>query len=272
MTMIRLNLLPADSQGKRAPSAQAWMSGSGKGPRQGTAPVVWFLVIPAFLIAGGLFAGVYYYDVYQPQQQLTAQRSELRTLSEDVGRLQSQFSGLREAAIEFERQSEVIDILMPPNRILWSEKFNQISECVPDNVYLSHIRVDEEVQEVPTPDSVAERDAWLATPENRRQGTEPALVMVPRIIQTLSIEGISYADVRDRRIQLVIDFYQNLIAHQSVGRQGETRHFMDHFDGLPTIDYNEIQDVAGVEVNAFRLVLRTKDLATLGQSAENGEV
>jgi hypothetical protein len=125
--------------------------------------------------------------------------------------------------------------------------------------------VDEEVREIPTPETVAARDAWLALPEKERKGAAPELEMVPSIIQTLNIEGISFAEQRERRIQLVLDFWQNLVSHQSTTERGGDRAFMNHFNGLPFIDYNETQDVAGVEINAFKLVLRTVDLASLGQ-------
>jgi Tfp pilus assembly protein PilN len=260
--MIRLNLLPDEAQGRRA-GAQRWMSGrSSEGARSTTAPVVWLTVIPAFLIAGGAFGYIYFNDVHLPQQERRSVEAKLNALRAEVSQMESQYSYLREAAERFERQAKVIDILMPPNRILWSEKFNQISQCVPDNVYITHVQVNEQVREIETPESANAHSAWMATPQNRR-GPEPERIMVPSIIQTLAIEGISYARQRERRIQLVLDFWSNLVNHASVGRHGEPRRFMEQFAGPPRIEYNESQDVAGVEVNAFRLVMQTVDLANM---------
>lgn len=260
--MIRLNLLPPDSKGRRA---QRGWSGGGSASASSGSGKVWLAIIPAFLVAIAVFAYVYYTDVYQPQQVRDAKRTELNDLRATVADLESQFSGLREAAARFEQQSNVIDILMPANRILWSEKFNQISQCLPENVFLTHLVVDETVREIPTPESLAAHDAWLATPADQR-GDEPQLVMVPSIIQSLSIEGITYSEERERRIQLVLDFRQNLMTHRGTNAVGDPRSFMQHFAGIPYIEYNETRDIAGVEINAFRMVIDTVDLANLAST------
>jgi hypothetical protein len=262
--MIRLNLLPPEEQG-RARGTSNWTTAQGHGPRDSTAPVVWIAVVPAFALAVGVFGHFYHSDIMEPEKQRDEAQGELETLQGEVAELETQYDYLREASVQLERQNRVIDILMPPNRILWSEKFNQISQCAPDNVYLTNIQVDEEVREVPTPESQARHDAWVALPKEERVGPEPELVLVPSIIQTVSIEGATFAQQRETRIQLVLDFWHGLVNHETTGRNGDTRRFMDHFEGVPFIDFNETQDVAGVEVNAFRLVLRTVDLATLGQ-------
>lgn len=265
--MIRLNLLPEEAQGRRTMVAR-WTSGTGEGPRQTTAPLVWLIVLPSLLLAVGVTGGIYYQDVLAPQREREAAKKNLDALSAEVADLQSRYAHLREASERYQRQVQVIDILMPPNRILWSEKFNQISQCVPDNVYLTRLQVTETVREVETAESAQAHTAWEQTPQNRR-GPEPARVMVPSIVQTLNIEGISYAQQRERRIQLVLDFWNNLVNHAGVGRHGETRRFMDQFAGAPRIEYNESRDVAGVEVNAFRMVIQTVDLAQMGQASQS---
>jgi len=266
MGMIRLNLMPEDDRrrGGGAPSRRSISAGPGVPSHgSGTSPLVILLLFP--IIAGALaFAGyTFYQEKYLPQKTKEARQESLETLRAEVAQLEQQYAGLRETYELYRRQARVINILMPENRLLWAEKLNQISACIPDNVYITHVNVDEDVDQIEAPESIEARAAWEAQPEGER-GPEPVPLMIPSIIQTLSIEGITFADEDDRRIRLVLDFRDNLTNHQTEGPNGEVRRFMDHFAGVPHIAYNRIRDLAGVTVNEFQLVLETVDLATLG--------
>jgi Tfp pilus assembly protein PilN len=268
--MIRLNLLPQDEKSRRRRSSRPSSSepyhggGGGGGTGDGTSPLVYLLVIPAFLIAIGAFAYIYYMDVYQPEQERDALQVTLDDLRAEVSDLEGQYANLREALYQYEQQARVVDILMPTNRILWSEKLYQISQCVPDNVYITHIEVNETVNEIETVESIEARLAWEVEPEETRSPTPPEPILVPSIIQTLNIDGIAYSDEVDERIGMVLHFRDNLFNHVGWGETGQVRRFMDHFAEAPRIEYNRIRDVAGVLVNEFRMVLPTVDLASMG--------
>jgi Tfp pilus assembly protein PilN len=264
--MIRLNLMPAEDRrrGGGASARRPSTAGPGTPARSaGTSPLVMLLLFP--IVAGALaFAGyTFYQEKYLPQKTKEERQAALETLRAEVAQLEQQYAGLRETYDLYRRQARVINILMPENRLLWAEKLNQISACIPDNVYVTRIGVDEEVDQIEAPESIEARAAWEALPEGER-GPEPTPLMIPSIVQTLSIEGITFADEDDRRIRLVLDFRDNLTSHQAEGLNGEIRRFMDHFAGVPHISYNRIRDLAGVTVNEFQLVLESVDLATLG--------
>ncbi|NUP88847.1 MAG: hypothetical protein HUU25_03380 [Candidatus Sumerlaeia bacterium] len=259
--MIRLNLLPQDEKGRRSGARHAESRSSA--PRTGSSPMVYLAVVPALLLAAGAAGYIYHSDVYSVQRERDEMQRSLASLRQEVQQLETQYANLREASRIYEQQVRVLDMLMPRNRILWSEKFEQMSTCIPDNVYLTRIGVDERVTEIRTPESLAEQAAWEAAPRDER-GPAPAPVTVPSIIQTLTIEGIAFAEQTDQRIRLVLDFKDALIAHASVNEQGQPRRFMEQFADVPRIEYNRIRDVAGVNVNEFRMVIPTVDLATLG--------
>ena len=88
----------------------------------------------------------------------------------------------------------MLNVLDPPNRLLWTEKLNIISDLRPENIYITQLEVTENVNQIET---VASKRAIADWDEAKEDGEpletpRPRPVKVPIITQELTLTGVSY--------------------------------------------------------------------------------
>jgi len=259
--MIRINLLPEKETKKRRRVVER------PTPQRKVSPLT---VLVALLIVAAI-AGYYYYGIRRPLAAKHKRKTELelkiKNLDKQIAKIRDSVAGLKAAESITKDMLNIVYALDPPDRILWSEKLNQISDLVPDNVYITRITVTETIKKKETLESQKRRREWAAAHKKRKgrrksATTEkaPAPVYYPEITQTLTIRAIAYSENESDRIRLINEFYDNLMS--GTNPQAKiSEDFMKGFKG--TIEYGDIAPkvVGGRQVAEFSFKLRTKPTA-----------
>ncbi|MFC1601405.1 PilN domain-containing protein [Candidatus Sumerlaeota bacterium] len=185
--MIRINLLPEDQRRRRKARAS--------GPAtDGVSPLIVIVLILAFIGLGALG----FNQLWQPYRAAVAEDElidkELADLKVAVQDKRDKFGDLYDLERRVTDHLEVLNVLDPPNRLLWTEKLNIISDLRPENIYITQLKVTESVDQVET---VASRRAIAEWDEAREsnepnENPRPKPVKVPIITQELTLNGVSY--------------------------------------------------------------------------------
>lgn len=246
--MIKINLLPPEmAKGKKEKVKMP------KAPSSGT-PVVVLILIILFAASGGFAYWVISQKMESDRKVKSAQRDR-DNLEEQVQEQREEFKELVDLRFLLENKIAVLKALSPEDRLLWSEKLNMLADLIPKGVYLTDIRVTEDIKQVETEASKERRRKWN---EGGSQGEEPPMVKKPQITQTLVLSGITWAEDPEQRLQLILRFHDALMNYQTAGQTGRTRRFMDNFQEQIRIDPTWVEQVAGRTVNRFKLILKTK--------------
>jgi Tfp pilus assembly protein PilN len=246
--MIRINLLPPEQIKVKRDRFKIVA-----GPSSAT-PIVVIILVLVYLVVGG-----FGYWVYKAKKQkddeikkLTSDRDKLTKTIKDK---QAEFKELMETKTLLANQLEILSALNPPDRLFWAEKMNMLADVVPKNVFLQTIEVTEEIYDIETNESKANRAKWV---EAGSKGPSPPVVKKPVITQTLSVAGITWADDPEQRLQLIIRFHDAMKSYSTTGISNEPRRFMDNFEDLIRIDPTYVGAVAGRTITHFKLILKTK--------------
>jgi hypothetical protein len=218
--MIRINLLPekdARRRGNRAAEAAR--------PANQTSPVV-VLIILALMAGCGCF---YYLAIRRPLQaktrELHTRDTNVKGLDTEIRKIRDEVTALKQLETAHQAMLDILYALDPEDRLLWSQKLNQISDLVPDNVFVTHLTVTETITKKETPGSIKRRtEAEQRIKAAKKKGQSsadqkleppPAPVFYPEIVQKLTIEGIAASESEPERINLMNEFYDNLMKGQN---------------------------------------------------------
>jgi Tfp pilus assembly protein PilN len=258
--MIRINLMPERDVRRRRTRARA-------APTRQVSPLT-ILAIAALVVVA---AGYYYTQIYRPINQLEREKeskaNKLAKVNRDIEALEPKVETLKEAALITDALLKVVYALDPVDRLLWSRKLNQVSDLVPDNVYIVRIGVTEDIKRQEAKSSKQRVDDWEAAQKKGRKkrgrakaktkaGPKPESIYFPVITQTLRLTGVAYSDNPDDLIPLINQFYKNL-KEGSNAQTGVRHEFMRGF--RPTIDYGSFipQKLGGRQVLRFDFTLTT---------------
>ncbi|MCX7000914.1 MAG: hypothetical protein NT106_11570, partial [Candidatus Sumerlaeota bacterium] len=220
--MIKINLLPPEMTKFKKESVKIF-----KVPSD-TTPIVIIVLIIVFIAVFSIVYSVVHKKLKDDREVSTLQ-AERETLKKDVESKQKQFKDLIGLRTILASQMEILKALDPPNRLLWAEKINMLAEIVPPGVYLTNMDVSEDIREAETQESMKIREAWI---KGGKKGAEPPQINKPIVTQTLAIEGITWADAADQRIQLIMKFHDAIRNYSKRGMDGSTRRFMDNFQDI----------------------------------------
>jgi Tfp pilus assembly protein PilN len=252
--MIKVNLLPQDvavaGRGAARPLG---------GPVSGGAVVALTLVLAYVLVSIAGFLVIY--NRLQSDNQVKVAQQEHQLVVDKIATLEKNYKDLKTARALYENQLEVLNALDPKERLLWCEKFNLLPQLVPEGVFITRIKVDEEVKEVETAESLRRQQEWQRAGS---RGPRPPVVRKPQIRQTLTLEGVAYIEggQSDRRLELIIAFLNSLRAKEAVvPYTKKSKSFMENFEGQDVTWDPIIGDtVAGREVSRFVFKLKTKPM------------
>lgn len=223
--MIQINLLPQEAQNPKAAAAAA------REPGQAGGLVVMLLVLLLALGIPGVGAAFVIVRTAASNAELEEVRRQRTNLTNEVRRLEAEYSEISEGLEIARRQWRVIQSLNAEDRLFWTEKLNLLPLLVPDGIFLTRLRVSETVRDSETRESRERREAWERLPARQRP-PQPPREMMTTITQTLTIDGISYvADgTSDERLDRIIGFIRALEGQRvRMPFSGEMVSFMDGF-------------------------------------------
>jgi hypothetical protein len=253
--MIKINLLPSEA-GKRASAARS--ETSLRLPSGGALPLIALL----FIVYAGLAYAAFW--MYQKGEQSTAARREIesdkRKKANLVKRKQQEFEINNALAQETEEKFQVVQALSPQNRIFWSEKLNMIAKARLDlAVYVTKLVLNEQIDEMETPESVARREAWRKeTKHPPGQEKEPKPIKRPIINQWLEIEAIAYGADSSQRLNQLNAFGAALRALDWKRENNNNARFMDGLTSEFGVKNQKTAKVGGVEVLRFGLICKAE--------------
>ena len=276
--MIKINLMPPEQQGKGAGKAArtAGRAASGKVVSGGSssAPNIVTGLVAVILFGLVAYGGYWVFGVIsesnQEVQDLNKKLKSLEaTYQNKVGKYEENYRNWE----LWKDQEEILQVLMPKDRVLWSRKVNMISSAVPPGVFITEIEVQESVRMVETQRSIKRRQDYEARKkrlneqyENDGQkvqaelGPKPEEVKKPEITQTLSISAVSTGENGNDRFDRMLAFQKALENYEMKGLKGEPHRFMDGFK--PEIDFGpmEAEMLDDVAVWSFEFRLATKPM------------
>ena len=265
--MIRINLLPTKQTKTRA-TVERTSSGSQ------VSPVTLLIIVAVVAVLGGWW----YLLIQKPKM---AKSGERNTLAAEVKSIDTEITDLRERVVPLKKMDaigesmlDIVNALDPDDRLLWSAKLNQISDLIPDNVYITRLTVTEEIRKVETAGSKRRRTQYDEKMKTwtRNQGpkpTPPPQIFYPEVTQTLTIYGIAYSQSEPERIRLINSFWDNL----KNGHNPKTNVQVGFMDGfLGTINYGvvETKDYGGRRVADFSFTIRTQPTGPANATATGG--
>lgn len=252
--MIKVNLLPQEV----AVTGRAAARPLG-GPVSGGAVVALALVLAYVLVS--IVGFLVIYKRIQSDSAVKIAEQKYQKVLDDIAKLEKNFKELKTLRALYENQLEVLNALDPKERLLWCEKFNLLPQLVPEGVFLTRIKVDEEVKEVETAESLRRQQEWQKAGS---RGARPPVVKKPQIRQTLTLEGVAYLEggQSDRRLELIIAFLNSLRSKEAVvPYTKKAKSFMEIFEG-EDVSWDPIigDRVADREVSRFVFKIKTRPM------------
>lgn len=254
--MIQINLLPENDKKGRAPKKAGGMTLEA-GPGQGGNVLVAVVALAVASVVGG--AGYFSWNtVHQAQMATRKLEAEKKEVATQIAGLSDQAKEIQHLREVFNNQWEVLQSLDPPDRILWSEKVNMLAHFIPADVFVSKLKLDEEIVEVELQSSIEARQKWE---EGGKKGTKPEVTKKPVINYTLRITGQATGADNVEQFDNVLKFHDAMKAYETVDNSGTKRSFMDCFN--PDIEFENIQATLyeGFPVNQFTFKLRSKPVS-----------
>lgn len=271
--MIKINLLPPEVQGK-GPKRAAAAGPKTPSPGGSAAPTL-AIALVAVVFFGGVAFGAYY--VFST---ISGSNREVQDLNRKVKRLEKTYEEkidkYREQFSNWERwkdQEEILQVLMPRDRVLWSRKINMISNAIPEGVFVTEIEVQEEVRMVETQRSIKRRQTYETRKKRLMEeykndaakvaaelGPEPEEVKKPEITQIMIISAVAAGVTSNDRFDRMLAFQRALEGYRMQGLKGETHRFMDGFRDEIEFGDMEATVLDGVPVWSFGFRLTTRPM------------
>ncbi len=285
--MIKTNLLPPELQTKKGrvkAKGKAKTQVMAAAPSFGVSKPVFAVVVVAVLtgfLAGAGFAAL------KVRRLVTDARNEKATAEKARDDKNEEYQAeykIHKPRLEqwedMNEKTEILASLMPEDRLLWSEKFNMLSNLIPDGVYVTGLEITESITQQETQASLDKMKEWTAKdkaykekvkknpnlPDDEKPGAKPKKSMKPIIVQTLVINALALWDEeRGLHREKYIEFQKEMQAYGMRDEKGEPRFFKDGFrladDGVNLLIVPGIQEkkvVDEVAVWAFKLTMSTK--------------
>jgi hypothetical protein len=259
--MIQINLLDQPgSKGK--PGAQGVSFSSAARP--GGSPAGGILIVLALALLLALDGGLFYYAYSQVEAStaaLNTVKAKQKKLKSEIEKKTAMADQVRQYREVVANQMDVLKSLDPPDRILWCEKINALSNLMPPNVFLAQFKVDENVKMVETQQSVEARAKWAKSPK-KGSTKEPAAVQKPVISYSVLLVGLALGKDNVEQMQNVTAFHKALIDNSEQDAAGKTRRFMDGFNDNIEFESVEATMYEGTPVNKFIFRLTTKPMGS----------
>lgn len=270
--MIRINLLP-EKEGKKRPRAAVERATS---PRQ-VSPLT-IVILAGMVVAIG---GFYYFAAVKPLKGKEEKASRLKAkeaeLDKEINSIKGSVEILKVSESITRSMLDIVDALDPEDRLLWSQKLNEISDLVPDNVYITRIKVDEAIKQRETVNSLRRHKEWMEAYGTKKKRArvkgpvpaEPPRIYYPEIVQTLTIQAVAHAENEEERMRLINQFWDNL--DTGVNEKTEVRtEFPSGFDGSPQYGNMTPKEIQAHRVKEFSFVLRTQPTRPKRNEAAGG--
>ncbi|MDX1972964.1 MAG: hypothetical protein SFY68_10580 [Candidatus Sumerlaeia bacterium] len=223
--MIEINLLPQEQLSKAPKSA-----GTG-----GSSQYSLLIAALLLLLYGGAFGlGVYYYTDLLTQQSTAARlKTQADELAKTVKEKEEEFKDVSTQLEALRSQVALLNALDPKEgRLFWAEKLNLLPSFVPEGVFLTNIKVTEDVRMKETPESLAAFEAWRKLPVKTRPKEPPKKQFTPEIRYRLNMNGVAYVEdgTDDQLVELVVAFHSKIKSDKvAVPFSGEEKPFMENF-------------------------------------------
>lgn len=261
--MIKINLLPPELAAKKA-------AGAAKGaPAAPKSPLLVIGVVLLLLYAvGGYMGYLVYSSGVESDRKLAQERAKKEKKQKELQRLEKELAAAAADREEIEARYEVAKALNPDNRIYWSEKLNMLAKARMDlAVYVTKLSLNEQVDEVETPESAKRREEWR---KKKPAGVpEPAPIKRPIINQSLTIDAIAYGRDSQEKLNNVIAFQFALRNLKWRRESGEIVRFMDGMNN----DFGQLRQktdmVGGVEVLRFGVVVHAEPQTYTGEQSQS---
>jgi len=252
--MLRINLLPEQETRRRREVVAA---------PAGISPLTILIIVVYSSLVGGYF----YFGVRRPLMNL---RQQERTLKEKVDGLDKGIKAYQADSEKLGRiqymarlMSDIVEALDPPDRLLWSKKLNQISDLKPENVYVSLIRMTEEITE----EAKGKPKAAKAPAAKEAAATATAQLLFPPTFQRLEVRAVTDTENASEVFRLQREFHDNLKTGVNK-RDNLTTDFFESFDRIEPGNVTR-PEVGGRSAYEFSFTLTAKPLIpkTLATSA-----
>lgn len=250
--MIKINLLPEEI-GKRA------AGGGRRGLRIPTGGVVPYAALLIVIYLGVLFAA---YNLFSKSRHSANRVADILKKKTDIEKQRdaqrAAYEKQRQIVEEVESKYQVVQALSPKNRIFWSEKLNMLAKARMNlAVYMTRLALTEKIEEVETDDSRRRREDWRKMPKKPKgQETEPKIVKMPIINQTLTISAIAYGNDSPQRLRQITAFHDSLRRLNWKREGGPEVHFVDGLEPEFRMTDQRVDKVGGVEVLRFGLEIK----------------
>lgn len=263
--MIKINLLPSDLRGKAARETTPAGPAAGKAATAGIiAGVTALCLLAAFL---------FYSKVNSAVREADEWKKTVANKQSVYDKKLSENQQMKEKWDRMTIQEEILNVLMPDDPLLWSEKLNMISNMIPEGVYITDLEVQESTELVETERSIQLRKEYedkkaKAKGKEGKEGAKedklalpdkaPEPIKKPIIRQTLILKAIATGQDRTERFDKVREFGRRMKEYQMQGQQGKVRRFMDNFQPDIFFGTGEATVHDGVEVWDFEMRLTTR--------------
>lgn len=247
--MIKINLLPQNSQ-------KGLGASRGASVNRGAMLVVALALLMVALNGGALWMALS--SVWEAKAELASVKTKLDLVNEQINKRMTEAEQVKKFRDVVTNQMDVLRSLDPPERILWCEKMNMLSNLIPPDVFISEINVTEQVEMVETEASKAARLKWERA--EKKVGTQPAPVKRPLISYLMKVTGVALGKDNVEQFNNVMKFHKSMTTYKMKDAQGKEISFMDGFD--PNINLGSIEATVyeGESVNEFTFTLRTKTM------------
>ena len=250
--MIKVNLLPTDGA-------------KGQKKRQIAAPkpsIVVVLILAIVYLAVGTEVYVVAKNRLGMFNEKKKKFDEKEKILKDIEDLEEQFEKLKEIKGLIYNQVEILRALKTSDRILWSEKINMLSAMIPENVYITKMKMKEKQEPIVTQESQEKIKEWETLPEDEKASIpKPEPIFKPLITQTIIIDGISRGGSPEECLVCIVDFQKAMNSYKETRRDGTVSKFRDIFDKIEMGD-TYMSAVEDVEVRKFQFILTTQPLVS----------
>lgn len=257
--MIQINLLdqPGAKTTKVSSAAGSAFSAPAKPSGSPAVTVVVLLLAGVLLVVNAGAAYFAYSNVLQSENSLEQVKNSQKKLKDEIAHKMSQAEQIRHYREVVSNQMDVLRSLDPPNRILWCEKINELSDLMPPKVFLSEIKVTENSKMVETQQSKDARANWEKSPKKSKL-PPPPVVQKPVISYDVFVTGLALGRDNVEQMKNVTAFHKALIENSGVDASGKPIHFMDGFNDNIEFESLEATLYEGTPVNKFVFKLTTK--------------
>lgn len=251
--MIKINLLPQTSQ--KGVAARATGGGSNHNKALLLAGTV--VVMVALNAMAGWAA---FRSVYTAKEEVDRIKDKCDLVDKQIKNRMSEADLVRKYREVVTNQMDVLKSLDPPERILWCEKINMLSNLIPPEVFLTEVAVTEHMELIETEASKAARSKWEKAKE--KVGKEPEIVKRPIISYQMKLTGLALGKESVDQMNNVMKFHTAMTSYRMSDGKGREHRFMDGFN--PNIDLGSIEAAVyqGTPVNQFTFTLRTRTMGT----------